>query len=341
MLDDPVLREILAESKFFTTEWQLKVLRDSEVWYLVHWAVPLIRQRPPNSFQVFVVICQDQHSQVIVPCYFGLYPDYAEIPVYEIYRRLLQTINLKSQHELRPRTIFVEYNEEIRRAVLTVFPSAELVGSYAHRAKYLQEVCKHVRCSLLGIKTAVLTRACHFFMAYVLIISMKPAEEFISHWVKLREVIDSHAFSVPITLIERDFLSPSGVYHNELSYANLIQSSSFRVATPAIEGYHYRVKQLIKAYGVSSLDMLIDKVITPEEKHFSSKVAEVNLGRIIPPEIPEKFFFERSIGALPISTTVADIYALYEHMEPYKLAEVLIDPMESRALPQRLSLIHI
>ena len=62
-----------------------------------------------------------------------------------------------------------------------------------------------------------------------------------------------------------------------------------------------------------------------EEKHFSSKIAEINLCRNPSPEFPEKFFFDKSIGTLPISTTLADIYALIDITEPKQLAELLVD----------------
>lgn len=73
----------------------------------------------------------------------------------------------------------------------------------------------------------------------------------------------------------------------------------------------------MKTFSVSNIETLVEKILKVEEPHFSSKVTEVILGRIIAPELPEKFFFERIMGSLPISTMVADIYGTLELFEPF------------------------
>lgn len=242
---------------------------------------------------------------------------------------------------MSPHKIYVEYDERIRDAVKSVYPAAELMGSYAHRVKLLFDSCKSMKCSLLGIKTAAVSKTIHMFIAYVLVISIKPEDEFVRDWTLLKTKIDNSVFGPVIELIEKEFLAPQGKYHSELTYHAHLAEKAFRISTPAIEGYHYRLKHLIKTYSVVSMDMLMDKVLTAEEKHFSSKVAEVNIGRIISPEQPEKFFFERSMGTLPISTAVADIYGLYTVVDPWTLAEALCEGNESRVLPQRKCLVSL
>lgn len=142
-------------------------------------------------------------------------------------------------------------------------------------------------------------------------------------------------------MIERDFMNQNGRYHTEMTFYDMLEEKAFRIATPAIEGYHYRLKQLMKTYNVSSVEMLVEKVLISEEKHFSSKVAEVNLARIVSPELPEKFFFERSMGPLPISTSLGDIYGMLENTPVQKLAELLIDQTDEIQLPQRRALVSL
>ena len=95
----------------------------------------------------------------------------------------------------------------------------------------------------------------------------------------------------------------------------------------------------MKTYNVTILETMIEKVIIAEEKHFSSKIVEVNLGRIPNPELPEKYFFDRSMGTLPISTAVADIYGLLDTVDYVTLAEMIMNSSENNPLPQRKSLI--
>ncbi len=81
----------------------------------------------------------------------------------------------------------------------------------------------------------------------------------------------------------------------------------------------------MRTYNISNCEMFIDKILSCEEKHFSSKIAEINLCRNPAPDFPEKFFFDKSIGNLPISTLLADIYSMVDTYEPKLLAELLVD----------------
>ena len=198
---------------------------------------------------------------------------------------------------------------------------------------------KLIKCGVLGYKTAGLTRMVNFFIGYFMIISMLDEEDFIKQWRFLKSKVDEEAFARIFHLVEDDFISPAGRFHSEMTFRQLKMDPVFRMATPAIEGYHYRFKQLMKTYNVTVLETMIEKVIVTEEKHFSSKIVEVNLGRICNPDLPEKYFFDRSMGTLPIATAVADIYGLIDSIEFSALAEMLINANEHNALPQRKSLI--
>ena len=155
----------------------------------------------------------------------------------------------------------------------------------------------------------------------------------------MKSKIDVEAFARIISLVESDFINKNGKFHSEMTFKHLKHDQVFRIATPAIEGYHYRFKQLMKTYNVTILETMIEKVIIAEEKHFSSKIVEVNLGRIPNPELPEKYFFDRSMGTLPISTAVADIYGLLDTVDYVTLAEMIMNASENNPLPQRKSLI--
>jgi hypothetical protein len=64
-------------------------------------------------------------------------------------------------------------------------------------------------------------------------------------------------------------------------------------------------------------------------------VGEITQERSPPPDLPEKFFFERSMGPLPISTMLADIVALVEVIQPHELAQALVEQNDALRLPQR------
>jgi hypothetical protein len=129
---------------------------------------------------------------------------------------------------------------------------------------------------------------------------------------------------------------------NEATFYNQSNTPAFRLATPALEGYNYRIRQLMRTYNISNSDTFIDKILTQEERHFSSKIAEINLCRNPAPDFPEKFFFDKSIGNLPISTLLADIYSMVDTFDPKTLAELLVDQFEGEmTLPKRKSNVSV
>lgn len=329
------LSEVLTQSKFYTTEWQLNMLSNSNSWFLDTQVLSFTKQRPSSSVNLFVILCQDPATQVITPCFFGMFGPSDSSYSYEIYARLLRVLLLKSPVLLDPLCLVIGYDDDLRRAAAEIFPRANVISSFLHRTRYLWNLCRGVKCSMLGIKTAALTRMTAYFISYFLVISLLPAKQLVKHWQKLKQKVDTEAFKEVIANIERDFISARAKFHRELSFHPLLQEKSFVVSCSAIEGYHYRIKQLIKTYNVISADTLADKVLITEEKHFSSKVAEINLGRIITPELPEKFFFERSMGSLPISNALADINSLKDVFDPSTLAELLVEQNEAKTLPQR------
>mmetsp|Transcript_34142 Transcript_34142/g.59614 ORF Transcript_34142/g.59614 Transcript_34142/m.59614 type:complete len:392 (+) Transcript_34142:2116-3291(+) len=329
------LNEVLMLSKYYTTEWQLRMLSNANSWFLDTQVLSFAKQRPSSSVNLFVILCQDPATQVIIPCFFGMFVPSDPAFSYEIYARLLRVMLLKSPVSLDPLCLVVGYDDDLRRAALEIFPRANVISSFVHRARYLWNICRGVKCSMLGIKTAALTRMTAFFVSFILVISLQPPKVLVKHWQQLKQKVDTEAFKEVIASIERDFISGRAKYHKELSFLPFITEKSFIVSCAAIEGYHYRIKQLIKTYNVASAENLADKVLITEEKHFSSKVAEINLGRIVTPELPEKFFFERSMGSLPISNALADINSLKNIFDPVTLAELLVEQNDNRTLPQR------
>jgi hypothetical protein len=328
------LNEVLLQSRYYTTEWQLRMLSNANSWFLDTQVLNFAKQRPSASVNLFVILCQDTPTQVIVPCFFGMFVHSGPNFNYEIYARLLRVLLLKSPVLLDPLSLIIDYDDDLRRAAAEIFPRATVIGSFVHRSRYLWQLCRGVKCSILGIKTAALTRMTAFFVSSFLVISLLPLKSLVKTWQQLKLKVDSAAFKEVIAILEQDFISPRARYHRELCYDVYLSDRSFVVSCAAIEGYHYRIKQLIRTYNVASAETLADKVLITEEKHFSSKIAEINLGRIISPELPEKFFFERSMGSLPISNALADISSLKDTFEPLVLAELLIET-ETRNLPQR------
>ena len=262
------------------------------------------------------------------------------VPLPEIYRRFFHILQVKSIYKLEPQTIVVDYDSTLRTAIKKSFPScSRIIGCYAFKVRLLYNESKLIKCGVLGYKTAGLTRMVNFFIGYFMIISMLDEREFLAQWKYLKTRIDEEAFSKIINIIESDFINTNGRFHSDMTFKPLINDFVFRMATPAIEGYNYRFKQLMKTYNVAVLETMIDKVIITEEKHFSSKIVEVNLSRIPYPELPEKYFFDRSMGTLPISTAIADIFGLIDNTDYNTLAEMLIIANEHNSLPQRKSLI--
>lgn len=245
----------------------------------------------------------------------------------------------KSPFQQNPSTIVADYDSILRSALKKAFPScSKLFGCFAFKVRLLHNESKLIKCAVLGYKTAGLTKQINFFMAYFMIISMLDLNTLLEKWDDLKRKIDEEAFKKVIHLVESEFLSKSGRFHSEATFEHLKNDPVFRLATPAIEGYHYRFKQLMKTYSVSQVETMVEKVIVAEEKHFSSKVVEVNLNRISKPDLPEKYFFDRSMGTLPISTAVADVYGLIDSYDFTELSEKLINAGELNSLPQRKSL---
>jgi hypothetical protein len=210
-----------------------------------------------------------------------------------------------------------------------------MFGCFGFKVRLMHNESKLIKCAVLGYKTAGLTKQINFFMGFFLIISLLDLDTMLAKWEELKKKIDEEAFKKVISLIESDFFNKSGRFHSEATFEGLKNDPVFRLATPAIEGYHYRFKQLMKTYNVSTVETMVEKVIVTEEKHFSSKVVEVNLGRIPKPDLPEKYFFDRSMGTLPISTAVADAFGLIDTYDFYELTEKLINAGELNSLPQR------
>lgn len=332
-------REIFEQCKYFTTEWQLKMLSQANCWYIDVWPISFLRQKLPSTTNLLVILCQDYNTNVLIPCFFGIFPALPAAPFPEIYRRFFYILQIKSPFQFAPSTIVVDYDTCLRNVIKKSFPTCtKIFGCFAFKVRLLHNESKLIKCAVLGYKTAGLTRMINFFIGYFMIISMLDQEDFLKHWAFLKSKVDEEAFSKIIQLVENDFISKNGRFYSEMTFKNLKLDPVFRMATPAIEGYHYRFKQLMKTYNVATLETMIEKVIITEEKHFSSKVVEVNLNRIPRPELPEKYFFDRSMGTLPISTAVADIYGLIDTWDFCELAEKLIVANEHNALPQRKSL---
>lgn len=334
------LQEIFEQCKYFTTEWQLNMLSLAGSWFVDIWPITFNRQKVPSTTNLLVILCQDQNTNVLIPGFFGIFPAVPMAPLPEIYRRFFSVMQSKSPFALNPSTVVADYDSILRTAIKKAFPScSKIFGCFAFKIRLLHNESKLIKCAVLGYKTAGLTKQINFFIAYFIIISMLDIETFLQKWEELKKKIDEEAFKKVIHLVEHDFLNRGSRFHSEACFDVLKNDPVFRLATPAIEGYHYRFKQLMKTYNVSQVETMVEKVIVTEEKHFSSKVVEVNLGRIPKPELPEKYFFDRSMGTLPISTAVADAYGLLESYDFSELSERLINAGDLNSLPQRKSLI--
>jgi len=329
------LKEVLEDCKYYTTLWQLRMLSRARVWYMDSWPLNFMKQKSGTLGNLMVILCQDADTKVIIPCFFGLFPKQGDLPMKEIYARYFKVIKAKTGELMDPREIVVEYDLQVREAIRQVFPNAALIGAFIHRVRYFWTLCKNIKSALLGVKTAAVSNYINYLVAFFATISVLPKDRLLSEWRQVPNRIDMSTFQETLDVIHREFISQSGVYHGELSYAHLITDPVFCMSTAALEGYHYRVKQLIKTYNVSHQDMLVDKVLSSEEKHFCSKVGEITQERSSPPDLPEKFFFERSMGPLPISTMLADIVALVETIPPHELAQALVEQNDTLRLPQR------
>lgn len=332
---DASLREVLEDCKYYTTLWQLRMLSRASVWYIDSWPLSFMRQKTGTLGNLLVILCQDSDTKVIIPCFFGLFPKQNDLPLKEIYARYIRVIRGKTSEEMNPREIVVEYDLQVREAFRMAFPNARLIGAFIHRIRYFWTLCKNIKSALLGVKTAAVSNYINYLVAIFATISVLPKDRLLQEWRQVPDRIDMSTFRETMDLIHSDFISPQGVYHSELSYSHLLTDPVFYMSTAALEGYHYRIKQLIKTYNVSHQDMLVDKVLSSEEKHFCSKVGEIMQERSMPPELPEKFFFERSMGPLPIATMLADIVALVDVFQPHDLAQALVEQSDSIKLPQR------
>jgi hypothetical protein len=339
-MSEVYLREIFEQCRYFTTEWQLKHLSKANSWFIDIWPINFTRLKQPSIANLLIIICQDTETNILIPCFYGIFPSAPPTILPEIYRRFFNILNTKSMFKLEPVTLVADYDSVFRNVLKKSFPSCvRIIGCYLFKVRLLHNESRLIKCGILGYKTAGLTRMVNFFISYFMVISMLDTDEFLKQWKFLKTKVDEEAFAKIINLIENDFISKSGRFHQEMSFKALRQDLIFRIATPAIEGYHYRFKQLMKTYNVCLVETMIEKVIITEEKHFSSKAVEVHLGRIPPPELPEKYFFDRSMGTLPISTAVADIFGLIDTVDYVSLAEMLMVANEHNALPQRKNLV--
>ena len=137
-----------------------------------------------------------------------------------------------------PINIVCDYVQYIRNPIRLVFPRVKIMGGFIHRIRVLWNLCKTIKCGLLGIKTAALARPINLFIAQVLCISLLPEERVPEEWEKLKETFDQENFREVIASYERDFIK--GPY--ETTYHDIVGQSAFRLATPALEGYFYRIK---------------------------------------------------------------------------------------------------
>ena len=329
------LKEVLEDCKYYTTQWQLRMLSRAKIWYMDSWSLNFMKQKAATLGNLLVILCQDSETKVLVPCFFGLYPKQQDLPLTEIYIRYLKIIKSKANDQMDPRQIVVEYDPQVRDAVRQCFPNAFIIGAFIHRVRYLWNLCKTIKSALLGMKTAAVSNNINYLVALFATISILPEDRLLHEWHQVPNHIDMSSFRDTVNIINQEFVNVGGVYRAELSYAGHLHEPVFFMSTAALEGYHYRIKQLIKTYNVSHQEMLVDKVLSSEEKHFSSKVGEIYQERSSPPDLPEKFFFERSMGPLPISTMLADIVSLADRFAPHDLAQALVEQSESVKLPQR------
>ena len=59
------LREIYEQSRYFTTEWQLKMLSQACNWHIDIWPVNFTRAKQPYICNLLVILCQDFRGNVI------------------------------------------------------------------------------------------------------------------------------------------------------------------------------------------------------------------------------------------------------------------------------------
>jgi len=91
---------------------------------------------------------------------------------------------------LDPINIVCDYVPYIRNPIRLVFPRVKIMGGFIHRIRVLWNLCKTIKCGLLGIKTAALARPINLFIAHVLCISLLPEERVPEEWEKLKATFD-------------------------------------------------------------------------------------------------------------------------------------------------------
>jgi len=316
------------QSKYFTTEWQLRMLSRTSSWFLDTHVLNLPHQRQHSAYNLFVILCQDPSTHVVIPCFFGIFINSNSAFNYEVYARLLRVLLLKSPNLIDPAFLVVDYDDELRRAVAEIFPRAVVASSFVHRTNYLWKLCKNLSCSLRGVKALDVT----YFVSYFLVISMLPPQLFAKNWQALLEKLDPEGFKEVVRRIEEDFVSPTGKYHTELSIEPFLQEKSFEVASSAIEAYRYRMFHMIKHFNVASPETLAEKILINEEKIFAGKVAEISQGLATSTDLPDMLFLERRLGSLQISTTMSDINSWKMQLDPQTLAELLVRNSELRQM---------
>ena len=175
------LREIYEQSRYFTTEWQLKMLSQACNWHIDIWPVNFTRAKQPYICNLLVILCQDSTTNVLIPCFFGIFPQVSSTPYPEIYRRFFDILKTKSNLILHPGTIVADYDTILRNSIKKAFPSCtRIIGCFAFKVRMLFSESKLIKCSVLGYKTAGLTRMINFFVAYFMIISMLSPDDFLT-----------------------------------------------------------------------------------------------------------------------------------------------------------------
>src|SRR5574343_315142 len=102
------IREIFEQCKYFTTEWQLRMLSLATSWFVDIWPITFNRQKVPSTTNLLVILCQDSNTNVLIPCFFGIFPALPGVPLPEIYRRFFSVLQQKSPFQLNPSVIVAD-----------------------------------------------------------------------------------------------------------------------------------------------------------------------------------------------------------------------------------------
>lgn len=316
------------QSKYFTTEWQLRMLSSSSSWFFDTFTIALPSPREQSAFNVFVILCQDPRTRIVVPCFFGVFVYSNPSFNYEVYARLLRVLLLKSPTLLDPTFISVDYDDELRRAVAEIFPQAMIACTFVHRINFIWKLCNQSVGLYRGVKPHEVT----FFVNFFLVISLLPPHLFIKHWHALKDKLHPEhpeAFREVIHRIEADFIMPLGKYHREISIEPFLVEKAYETANFAIEGYRQRMHHLIKGFIVTSPEYLAEKILIKEEHLFAAKVAAAVQG--FDPVLNDSFM---SFGSLQVLSTMNEINSLKMQLDPFSLAELLVRNSELRQMRQ-------